>query len=106
MTINPSGITPLDDKVLVKPDEVEKVTKGGVHIPESAQDKAKYAGTKATLIAVGPNAFGEWGEGNGIEPGARVLYAQYSGARQKGDDGEDYVIMEDDDLICTVEAAQ
>lgn len=106
MTINPSGITPLDVKVLVKPDPVEEVTKGGIFIPDAAQDKAKYAGTKATLMAVGPNAFAEWGEGNGPAPGARVLYAQYMGARQKGDDGEDYVVMNDADVICTIEGGQ
>jgi co-chaperonin GroES (HSP10) len=62
---NPSGIIPLDVKVLVKPDAVEEVTKGGIVVPESVRDKSKYAGTKATLVAAGPNAFKEWGENAG-----------------------------------------
>ena len=103
---NPSGITPLDVKVLVKPDPVEEKTAGGIILADTTKEKSRYAGTKATLIAVGPNAFREWGEGAGPKIGDRVLYAQYSGARQKGDDGEEYVVMNDEDLICTVEGAQ
>lgn len=100
---NPSGITPVDVKVLVKPDPVEEMTKGGVFIPEKAQDKAKYAGTKATLVAIGPNAFQEWGAGKGLQVGDRVLFAQYSGARQNGADGDDYIIMNDEDIICRLD---
>jgi len=103
--MNTSGITPLDVKVLVKPDPVEEKTAGGIILADTTKEKSRYAGTKATLIAVGPNAFREWGEGNGPRVGDRVLYAQYSGARQKGDDGEEYVVMNDEDLICTVEGA-
>lgn len=104
--MNPSGISPADSKVLVKPDPVEEVTKGGIYLADTTRERDKYAGTKATLIAVGPNAFGDWGDGNDIKPGSRVLYAQYSGARQKGLDGEDYVVMNDEDIICTIEGSQ
>lgn len=100
---NPSGITPVDLKVLVKPDAVEEVTKGGIILADTSKDKAKYAGTKATLVAIGPNAFKEWGEGNGLNVGDRVLFAQYSGARQKGADGEDYIVMNDQDVICRLD---
>lgn len=103
---NESGITPLDVKVLVRPDPVEEVTKGGIIFTDAAKDKAKYAGTKATLVAAGPNAFKDWGEGSAPLIGSRVLYAQYSGARQKGLDDDDYVVMNDEDLICTIEGAQ
>jgi chaperonin GroES len=96
---NPSGITPVDLKVLVKPDPVEEMTKGGIILADTSKEKAKYAGTKATLVAIGPNAFKEWGSKNGLSVGDRVLFAQYSGARQKGADGEDYIIMNDQDII-------
>jgi co-chaperonin GroES (HSP10) len=68
-----------------------------------AKDKAKYAGTKATLVAIGPNAFKDWGAGNGLIVGDRVLFAQYSGARQQGSDGQDYIIMNDQDVICRLD---
>ena len=103
--MNPSGITPLDLKVLVRPDAAEKVTKGGIIVPDSTSDRQKFAVVKATTIAVGANAFNEWL--NGKEPdevpvpeaGSRILMAQYAGARVKGQDGEDYVLMNDEDCI-------
>lgn len=108
---NPSGIEPVDMRVLVKPDPVEEKTKGGILLAETTQEKQKYAGTKATLIAKGPNAFRDWGltdDGeprNGIQPGSRVHFAQYSGARIKGEDGEDYVIMNDADITSIIEGS-
>jgi co-chaperonin GroES (HSP10) len=105
---NKSGIVPLDLRILVKPDD--PVTKiGSVHVPESVAEKAKYAGTKATFIEAGRNAFMEWGEAaKRPQPGDRVLFAQYSGARHKGADGADYIVMTDKDLlgVLEVEAAQ
>lgn len=96
---NPSGITPLDLKVLVRPDEAEEKI-GSIYVPDTAKDKAKYAGTKATLVEIGPNAFKDWGPGNGPKVNDRVLFAQYSGARVKGSDGVDYIVMNDQDIIC------
>lgn len=104
---NPSGIAPVDVKVLVKPDPVEEMTKGGIILADTTKEQQKYAGTKATLVAVGCNAFGEWGEAaRRPKAGDRVHYAQYSGARIKGADGEDYVIMNDEDLTSIIEAEQ
>jgi chaperonin GroES len=103
---NPSGLAPLDLRILVKPDPVEEVTAGGIIRPDMVKDKAKYAATKATLIAAGSNAFAEWGsEARKPQPGDRVLFAQYSGAREKGADGEDYVVMNDKDLLAVIEEA-
>lgn len=102
---NPSGITPLDLRIVVKPDPVEEVTKGGIIITDTAKDRAKYAATRATLIAAGANAFREWGPALRPEPGARVCYAQYSGAEQMGLDGERYVIMNDADLLAVLEGS-
>jgi co-chaperonin GroES (HSP10) len=101
---NQSGIVPVDLRILVKPDEpVAKI--GSIHIPESAADKAKYAGTKAIFVAAGENAFTEWGEAaRKPQPGDRVLFAQYSGARHKGADGCDYIVMNDKDLLGVIQA--
>lgn len=96
---NASGIYPLDVKVLVKPDPVEEMTKGGIILADTTKEKSKYAATKGTLIAKGPNAFREWGENNAPIDGARILHAQYAGARFKADDGEDYIVMNDEDVI-------
>lgn len=100
--MNSSGIKPLDVKVLVLPDVVEEVTKGGIILAPQFSDKQKFAVVKATLTAVGPNAFAEWGGDNAPEAGSRILMAQYAGARVKGDDGQDYILMNDEDVIASL----
>jgi chaperonin GroES len=101
---NTSGIVPVDLRILVKPDAVEEKI-GNVFLPDQHKDKLKYAATKATVIAVGCNAYEKWGEeARKPKPGDRVLFAQYTGAREKGRDGEDYVIMNDEDLLAVIEA--
>ena len=57
--MNNSGIAALDLRVLVKPDDVERKTAGGIIIPESASEQKKFAMQKGTLIAVGENAWEE-----------------------------------------------
>jgi chaperonin GroES len=104
--MNSSGITPVDHRIVVKPDPVEEITAGGIFLADTTKEKRKFAATRATLIAVGANAFDEWGADNGPKPGARVCFAQYSGAEQEGKDGERYVIMNDEDLLAVIEEAK
>lgn len=104
---NTSGIQPVDMRVLVKPDPVEETTKGGIILADTTKEREKYAGTKATLIAAGDNAFKDWGpDARKPKPGDRVHFAQYTGARIKGVDGDEYVILNDADLTSVIEAAQ
>lgn len=97
--MNPSGIEPMDVKVLVKPQPVEEKTAGGIILSDTTKERNKYAATRGSLVAKGPNAFTEWGPGNGPQAGVVVLFAQYAGSRFKGDDGEEYVVMNDEDVI-------
>lgn len=103
---NPSGIRPLDVKVLVLPDPVEEKTAGGIILAPTITDKQKFAVVKATLIAAGPNAFAEWGGDNAPTVGTRILMAQYAGARVKGGDDKDYILMNDEDVIAALEVGQ
>lgn len=96
---NASGIAPVDVKVIVKPDPVEEKTAGGIILADTTKDREKYAATRGTLVAKGPNAFADWGGDNAPEQGARVLYAQYAGSRFKGLDGDDFIVMNDEDVI-------
>jgi len=101
---NVSGITPLDLKILIKPDPVEEVSKGGIIMAPTATERAKFAQTKATVVAIGCNAFRDWGA-QAAKPsaGSRVIIGQYSGARTKGVDGEEYVVCEDKDVLAIIE---
>lgn len=101
--MNTSGIVPVDVKVVALPDPPEEKSKGGILMPDTVKEQNKFAATKATIVAVGANAFAEWGRGNGPATGARVLIAQYAGANVKGADGKDYRVLNDEDVIAVLE---
>lgn len=100
--MNTSGIQPLDLRVLVLPDPVESKTAGGILLPDQHKDREKFATMKATLIAVGANAWEEAASRSPSfikpVPGDRVLISKYGGVLLTGDDGKDYRIMNDDDV--------
>jgi co-chaperonin GroES (HSP10) len=104
--VNTSGIIPLDHRVLVKQDEAEEKI-GSILIPPSEQDKKKYAMTNATVIATGALAWAEakhdarqFGlDAKFPQAGDRVKIGKYTGDRHKGDDGEEYTILNDTDVI-------
>lgn len=108
--MNPSGIRPVEFKALIAPDEVEKVTKGGIIVPEQAQERQQYAATTGRIVAVSPFAFNyvsseEW-EASGQQkpkPGDKVLFAKFAGARVKGIDGKDYQLVNDKDIGSVIE---
>lgn len=106
---NTSGFVPLDVRVLVKPDSVEQKTKGGIILPEQHVDQQKMAMLKGTLIAVGVNAWEEAASRSAAfvipQPGTRVLIAKYGGIALTGDDGVDYRLMNDEDVIGLLEEA-
>lgn len=107
--MNNSGVQPLDLRVLVKPDSVETVTAGGIILPPSTTDADKHSMQKGTLVAVGENA---WEEAATRSPhfrkpaaGDRVMIGKYTGVRLKGVDGDDYVLLNDEDIIGRLEEA-
>lgn len=97
--MNPSGIVPTDVKVLFFPDPVEEKTAGGIIRPDMLKEREQYATVKGTILAVGPNAFIEWGAGNGPVAGSRVVMAQYAGLNIDGADGRKYRLCNDEDII-------
>ena len=87
---------PLHDRVLVERVESDTKTKGGIIIPDTAQEKPM----EGDVIAVGPGARGEDGK---IQPldvkaGDRVLFGKWSGTEVKID-GEDLIIMKESDIM-------
>lgn len=90
-------IRPLGNRVLVKRAE-SRVSKGGILLPETAQEKPK----EGEVIAVGPGK--EDKEGNRIpmslNVGDKVLFTSYAGTEFKpeGEEKELLIISEDDIL--------
>ena len=93
-------IRPLNDRVLVKRLEQEDKTKGGIIIPDSAKEKP----AEGKVEAVGPGKINEKGERvrPDLKVGDRVLFSKYGGTDVKLD-GEDYLIMREDDILGVIE---
>lgn len=100
--MNQSGIIPCEYKCLVLPDVVEETTEGGIVIPDATLQKERNAKVDALLVDVGDLAFEEWGRKP--QPGAKVLIAKYSGIMCEGDDGKQYRLVVDKDILAVRQA--
>jgi len=87
---------PLHDRVVVRRVEEDSKTKGGIIIPDTAQEKPM----QGEVIAVGPGARDESGKLTPIDvqPGDLVLFGKWSGTEVKID-GEDLLIMKESDIM-------
>ncbi len=121
--MNKSGVRPRGDRVLVKPDVIDE-TVGGIIIPDEYKEKHQAAQMAGVLVDVGPDAWfhstttvemkmdnGEWKEterkrSGYSEPfaqvGDRVCFAQWNGRNFDGEDGEQYRLLNDEDITATV----
>ena len=93
-------IRPLHDRVIVKRIEEEDKTKGGIIIPETAKEKP----IEGKVTAVGAGKILENGKKLPLQvkKGDRVLFGKYAGTDIKID-GEEHLIMREDDIIAIVE---
>jgi chaperonin GroES len=93
-------IRPLNDRVMIKRLEEEEKTKGGIIIPDTAKEKP----AEGRVIAVGPGKRNEKGEilALQVKAGDRVLFSKYGGTDIRLE-GEDFLIMREDDILGVVE---
>ena len=89
-------LKPLADRVLVKVDEEETKTKGGILLPDTAQKKSQ----KGTVIAIGSCKILDNGVRTPFEVkvGDRVLFAKYSGVDIE-EEGENYLLLSERDIL-------
>jgi chaperonin GroES len=89
-------IQPLGDRVIVKADEAEEKTKGGIILPDTAKEKP----IEGTVIAVGDGKVDDTGKKQPmtVKVGDKVLYGKYSGTEVRVDD-EEYLIMRESDIF-------
>ena len=88
------NITPLHDRVLVKPAAAEEKTASGIIIPDTAKEKPQ----RGIIIAAGP---GKKDEPTTVKTGDTVLSSKYAGT-EVSIEGEDYLIMRESDLLAIV----
>lgn len=90
-------IRPLNNRVLVKRSKAE-VTKGGIILPETAQEKPK----EGQVIALGEGVRDE--EGNlhpiNLRVGDKVLFSSYAGSEVKNaESDEEFLILSEEDVL-------
>ncbi len=87
---------PLHDRVVVRRITALEKTKGGIIIPDSAQEKP----SEGEIVAVGPGGRDENGKLTpiGVKTGDRVLFGKWSGTEVKLD-GEEFLIMKESDIM-------
>ena len=89
-------LKPLQDRVVVKAAEAEEISKGGIILPDTAQEKPQ----QGEVIAVGPGKISDSGEliKPQVKKGDKVLYGKYSGTEITYE-GEEYLIVRENDIF-------
>jgi chaperonin GroES len=93
-------IQPLGDRVVVKPLEAESKTKGGILLPDTAKEKPQ----EGEVIAVGKGRVLDNGTVQPLEVkvGDRILYGKYSGNEITTKDGDELLIMKEEDILAII----
>lgn len=94
------NLTPLNDRVIVKPKEAIEKTKGGVYLPETANKEKPIEGT---VIAVGPGKITDSGTRVALEvkKDQNIIFSKYSGTEIKVNE-ENYLILREEDILAIV----
>ena len=87
-------VTPLHDRVIVKPAAAEEKTAGGIIIPDTAKEKPQ----RGSIVAVGT---GKKDEPITVKIGDNVLYGKYAGT-EITIEGQDLLIMRERDILAIV----
>lgn len=104
--MNTSGINPTGHMVVVKMERAEEKTAGGIIMPDKLVERESLASIKGVMVAAGPTAgdYTAWPEGAEFIPvGSRVLLKKFAGIEVKGNDGSEYRVCEDKEVLAALE---
>jgi chaperonin GroES len=93
-------LQPLGDRLVVRREDSEERTEGGIYLPDSAKNKP----TRGTVISIGDGKLLDDGTRAAmqVKPGDRVLFTSYAGeAIEIGD--EEYLLMSESELLAVIE---
>ena len=93
-------LRPLHDRVIIKRMEEERLSAGGIVIPDSATEKP----IRGEVLAVGNGKILENGSVRAlaVKAGDKVLFGKYSGTEVKID-GQELLVMREEDLMAVIE---
>ena len=91
---------PLGDRVVIKPLEAESKTKGGIVLPDTAKEKPQ----EGKVVAVGKGKVLDNGtvQAPEVKVGDKVLYGKYSGNEITTKEGEELLIMREEDILAII----
>ena len=94
------NLQPLADRIIVKPLEAEEKTAGGIVLPDTAKEKPQ----EGEVLAVGEGKVLDNGavQKLTVKVGDKVLYGKYSGTEIKTKEGQELMIMREDDVLAVV----
>ncbi|MDQ3767807.1 MAG: co-chaperone GroES [Actinomycetota bacterium] len=94
-----TNVRPLEDRILVRPEEGQETTISGIVIPDTAKEKPQ----EGVVLAVGPGKRNEDGDlvALDVKEGDRVLYSKYGGTEITVD-GEDLLILSSRDALAVL----
>jgi chaperonin GroES len=98
-TATKTNIKPLEDRILVRPEEGEETTVSGIVIPDTAKEKPQ----EGTVLAVGVGKRSDTGEliPMDVKEGDRVIYSKYGGTEVKLE-GEELLILSARDVLAVL----
>ena len=93
-------LTPLHDRIIVKPAPAEEITKGGIIIPDTAKEKP----LQGKITAIGKGRIDDSGKviPMQLKVGDNVLYGKYAGT-EITIEGEEYLMMKENDVFAIAE---
>ena len=101
---NESGINPVGWRVLIKPQEIKKVSKGGIILTtETSEAREQMGNTTGVVIAMGDQCFADEPE-PWCSVGDKIIFAKYAGLLYLGKDGKQYRMVNDKDITGTLDA--
>jgi chaperonin GroES len=94
-----ASLTPLGDRVVVKPKPKDQMTSSGIVLPDTASEKPQ----EGSVLSVGRGRVLDNGKRVEMEVNANdtVLFAKYAGAEVKLE-GEDYLVIRESDLLAII----
>ena len=97
---NPTGW-----RILVLPFKPKRITKGGVHIADTAAERQHVATVCGLVLDIGPDCYRDkerYPRGPWCKKGEWVMFARYAGSRFKIEGGE-IRILNEDEILATIQ---
>jgi chaperonin GroES len=94
-----TDLKPMGDRVVIRPSEQESVTKGGIFLPDTAQERPQHG----EVVAVGPGRVLHNGKRIDMEvkAGDKVIYSKYAGTEVAVEE-EELLVLGANDILAII----